>query len=232
LFTTVLLFVIRGSKQSDYLIHPFYCIISSVIVHLLFSYYRERAAYVFFLLITWSLILFSTELITYFMLPSATFPVTLNLADWRISNFMFAAFFNLTILYVLRLNHRFYISLQSRNDTITVQNQQLEKQQRQLEDLMVKLEEKVIARTLVLKEQNERLTEYAFFNSHILRAPVSRIRGLVNLLGLTIDKEEENKIRGLLSDSMNELDQAIIAINSKLEEVHPPESSQLGNQSH
>jgi hypothetical protein len=223
LFTTVLLFVINGSKQSDYLIHPFYCIISSIIVHLLFSYYRERAAYVFFLVITWSLILFSTEFITYFLLPSPTLSFKLNLAGWRISNFMFAAFFNLTILYVLRLNHRFYTSLQSRNDTITAQNQQLEKQQRQLEDLMVKLEEKVIARTLVLKEQNKRLTEFAFFNSHILRAPVSRIRGLVNLLALTIDADEEKKVRDLLTECMNELDQAIKTINSKLDEVEPIE---------
>jgi len=228
LFTTILLFIVYGSIYSDYLIHPFYCIISSIIVHLLFSYYRERAVYIFFLVITWSLILFSTEFITYFLLPSSTLPFKLNLVGWRISNFMFAAFFNLTIIYVLRLNHRFYTTLQSRSATITVQNQQLEKQQRQLEDLMVKLEEKVIARTLVLKEQNKRLTEFAFFNSHILRAPVSRIRGLVNLLALKIDADEEKKVRDLLTECMNELDQAIKTINSKLDEVEPVEG---GNQS-
>lgn len=136
---------------------------------------------------------------------------------------MLASFFNLTILYVLRLNHRFYTALQTRNDTITLQNQQLEVQQRELEDLMVKLEEKVVARTLVLKEQNKRLTEFAFFNSHILRAPVSRIRGLVNMLTLKIDMEEEKKVRDLLTECMNELDQAIKTINSKLDEVEPLE---------
>ncbi|MDD1442052.1 hypothetical protein MEO93_17150 [Dolichospermum sp. ST_sed3] len=231
LFTTVLLFVVYGSIQSDYLVHPFYCIISSIMVHILFSYYSERVIYLFFVVITWSLILFSNEFITHFMLPTNTPPpFKLNLMGWRISSYMFAAFFNLTILYVIRLNYRFYSDLQVRNNTVSLQNERLEEQQRELENLMQKLEEKVLTRTLALKEQNVRLTEYAFFNSHILRAPVSRIRGLVNLLGLAIDKEEENKIRRLLSDSMNELDQAIIVINSKLDEVHPPESTQLGDQ--
>jgi signal transduction histidine kinase len=231
LFTTVFLFVLYGSIQSDYLVHPFYCIISSIMVHILFSYYSERAIYLFFVVITWSLILFSNEFITYFLLTTNTPPpFKFNLTGWRISNYMFAAFFNLTILYVIRLNYRFYSDLQVRNNTVSLQNKRLEEQQRELENLMQKLEEKVLIRTLALKEQNERLTEYAFFNSHILRAPVSRIRGLVNLLGLTIDKEEENKIRGLLSDCMNELDQAIIIINSKLDEVHPPESTQWENQ--
>lgn len=88
---------------------------------------------------------------------------------------------------------------------------------------MYGLEEKVASRTLVLREQNKRLTEYAFFNSHILRAPVSRIRGLLSLLTMKIDWEEEQKVRVLLAASMNELDLAIKSINEKLDEVNTTE---------
>jgi light-regulated signal transduction histidine kinase (bacteriophytochrome) len=136
---------------------------------------------------------------------------------------MFAVFFNSTMIYVLRLNQRFYNSLQARNETITLQNQRLEEQRHSLEVLMYRLEEKVASRTLVLREQNKRLTDYAFFNSHILRAPVSRIRGLLNLLTMKIDVEEEQKVRVLLSASMNELDLAIKSINEKLDEVNTTE---------
>ena len=84
---------------------------------------------------------------------------------------------------------------------------------------MVQLEDKVAKRTQMLEKQNEQLTEYSFFNSHILRAPVSRIRGLLNLLSLKIEVAEEEKVRLLLVESMNELDQAIKSINEKLQEV-------------
>jgi len=224
LFTSVLLIVINGSIHSDYIIHPFYCIVSSVMVHLLFSYTRERIMYTFFLLITWALILFSVDLITYFMVPSSTSTLFRNgFVGWRISTFMFAVFFNSTMIYVLRLNQRFYKSLQSRNETITLQNQRLEEQRQSLEVLMCGLEEKVASRTVALREQNKRLTEYAFFNSHILRAPVSRIRGLLSLLTLKIDVDEEQKVRLLLDASMNELDLAIKSINEKLDEVNTTE---------
>jgi signal transduction histidine kinase len=193
-------------------------------VHLLFSYTRERIMYIFFLLITWALILFSVDLITYFMVPTSTSTLFKNgFVGWRISTFMFAVFFNSTMIYVLRLNQRFYKSLQSRNETITLQNQRLEEQRQSLEVLMYGLEEKVASRTVALREQNKRLTEYAFFNSHILRAPVSRIRGLLSLLTLKIDVEEEQKVRVLLAASMNELDLAIKSINEKLDEVNTTE---------
>jgi len=68
-----------------------------------------------------------------------------------------------------------------------------------------------------LLEQNLRLTEYAFFHAHVLRSPVSRIRGLLNLLNLPIDPEEEKKIRGMLVQSMKELDDTIHMMNDKLQ---------------
>lgn len=54
------------------------------------------------------------------------------------------------------------------------------------------LEERVQQRTAELRNRNEQLTEYAFINSHLLRSPVSKILGLINLLDL--DKEGDPKV--------------------------------------
>jgi light-regulated signal transduction histidine kinase (bacteriophytochrome) len=94
----------------------------------------------------------------------------------------------------------------------------LEEQRESLEKLTSQLENKVAAGTEIVKKQNNQIIEYSFFNSHILRAPVSRIRGLLNLLSHNHSAEEEMRIRSLLSESMIELDNAIKSINDKLNE--------------
>jgi signal transduction histidine kinase len=71
----------------------------------------------------------------------------------------------------------------------------------------------------LLLEQNNKLREYTFFNSHILRAPVSRIRGLLYLLSVETSPDEEKRIRSLLAEGMTELDQAIKSINDKLQQA-------------
>ncbi|MEQ1584620.1 MAG: hypothetical protein ABL895_01980 [Cyclobacteriaceae bacterium] len=223
LFTTVLPAIILGAHREAFLMHPFYCIISSVMVHLMFSYHRERVVYISFLIAVWTLILFSVDFISYYQLPDPNTMLFQNgFFKWRVITFMFAAFFNISIIYVLQINHRFYTELQKRNETISDQNRLLEQQRKTLEEFMIQLEDKVAIRTQMLEKQNEQLTEYSFFNSHILRAPVSRIRGLLNLLSFTIDVEEEKKIRLLLVESMNELDKAIKSINDKLQEEKLP----------
>lgn len=122
-------------------------------------------------------------------------------------------------MYLIRVNHDFYAALQRKNETIYGQYEKLETQRKDLEDLKLKLEEKVKARTQLLLEQNSKLRDYTFFNSHILRAPVSRIRGLLYLLSVETPEEEERRIRMLLAESMVELDQAIKSINDKLQEA-------------
>jgi signal transduction histidine kinase len=223
LFTTVLPVIIIGTHKDTYVTHPFYCILSSVMVHLMFSYHRERIVYIIFLIATWILILFSVDFVTYYQLPDQNSTLFQNgFFKWRVITFMFAAFFNISMIYFLKINHRFYTELQKRNETISNQNSLLEQQRKTLEEFMVQLEDKVAKRTQMLEKQNEQLTEYSFFNSHILRAPVSRIRGLLNLLSHRIDVAEEEKIRLLLVESMNELDEAIKSINDKLQEEKLP----------
>jgi signal transduction histidine kinase len=218
---TILVPAINGTHEDSYILHPFYCILSSVMVHIIFSYHKERALYITFSVFTWVLIIGSVDLITYFLLPDSE-PTRIfvnGFFKWRVMTFMFAAFFNIIMIYVLQINYRFYARLQRQHETIAAQNKKLEEQRESLEKLTSQLENKVAAGTEIVKKQNDQIIEYSFFNSHILRAPVSRIRGLLNLLSHKQSAEEEMRIRSLLSDSMIELDNAIKSINDKLNEA-------------
>lgn len=200
-----------NARPSSFILYPMYCMITSVMIHLMFSPVREKHIYFPITLFTWGLIIFSPEFLSYFnphVDLTGIFPI--GISQFRIILIMIAAFFNAAIIYVIKINNQFYTSLQKRNNIISDQNIQLE-------DLRLKLEEKVQVRTNQLIEQNSKMQEYTFFNSHILRAPISRIRGLLNLLSMNVNPEEEKQVRELLMASMNELDQAVKSINSKLE---------------
>lgn len=220
-FTTLLIPFVLGSVEYDFIIIPVYAIISSVMVQVVFSWYRERWIYLFWLLFTWLIIIFFVEYISYFRIPDDPTRIFVNgLLKWRIFIFMVAAFLNVVTIYMVQTNHRMRQELERQNLTVLQQNERLESQRISLEELTKRLAERVENRTHQLNQQNERISEYSYFNSHILRAPVSRIRGLVNLLSLPISSEEETKVRGLLTESMNELDDAIKTINERLQEVN------------
>jgi GAF domain len=78
------------------------------------------------------------------------------------------------------------------------------------------LEDRVRKRTEELEKQNEKLAEYAFINSHVLRAPLSRILGLIHLLEMSDKKDEQ--LMSYLRQSGNELDDVVKKINMALDE--------------
>ena len=69
-----------------------------------------------------------------------------------------------------------------------------------------------------VKDQNKKLKDIAWLQSHIVRAPLSRILGLCNLIE-SFDEFKKNKdlkqMIGYLTKSANDLDQAIKKITSK-----------------
>lgn len=78
------------------------------------------------------------------------------------------------------------------------------------------LEDRVRRRTEELERQNEKLAEYAFINSHVLRAPLSRMLGLIHLMEMT-DKKDLQLI-DYLKKSGEELDAVVKKINTTLAE--------------
>jgi two-component system sensor histidine kinase/response regulator len=94
----------------------------------------------------------------------------------------------------------------------------------QLRDQNLILEEKVKERTKALVEinntitaQNETLRDIAWTQSHIVRAPLARMLGIISLLEAEIYSEELSKeqMLKLIVDSANELDGIIRDISSK-----------------
>ncbi|UII19705.1 GAF domain-containing protein [Fulvivirga ligni] len=68
------------------------------------------------------------------------------------------------------------------------------------------LERRVEERTSELQEKNQQLQEYAYINSHILRAPVSRICGLYNILENDHKNHLDTEILEHFKISVTELD--------------------------
>jgi PAS domain S-box-containing protein len=72
-----------------------------------------------------------------------------------------------------------------------------------------------------LEKQNFRLAEIAWIQSHLVRAPLSRIMGLVNLLqNYSIDSNEEKFILESINATTLELDQIIRDIVQKSEQIN------------
>ena len=70
----------------------------------------------------------------------------------------------------------------------------------------------------VLEIRNEQLSEYAFINSHLLRAPLARLLGLANLLKLQTKEVPEAEFVDRFHDACKELDQVVRSISEILAE--------------
>lgn len=114
----------------------------------------------------------------------------------------------------------FLEQIRLQNKELHAQRLQIEEINRELKGSNETLEEHVQERTRKLEEQNAQLTEYAFINSHLLRAPLARILGLASLI---VQINDENKpidpvlMRSLLRSS-EELDEIIRTISKLLYE--------------
>lgn len=112
-------------------------------------------------------------------------------------------FVNLVLIYFYRVLWKANREIQSKNNEI--------------QDLNKNLENTVHERTQQLQERNQRLQAYAYTNAHILRAPLSRILGLLNLMYKSEDPEEARKIKQHLEESARELDHVIRQSSVELE---------------
>lgn len=126
-----------------------------------------------------------------------------HLESLRNLNIVFWVFLNLMLISLYRV-------LRSANEEIQLKNQEIEK-------LNQDLQAKVNERTQQLQERNQRLQAYAYTNAHILRAPLSRILGLLNLMYKSEDPEEAKKIKQHLEESARELDNVIRQSSAELE---------------
>lgn len=92
----------------------------------------------------------------------------------------------------------------------------LKMQSREIAQMNEQLEQRVVERTRELESRNHQLTEYAFINSHLLRSPVSKIMGLINLM--EVDKASDpEQMMDHLRRSCDELDAIVKKITITLD---------------
>lgn len=108
--------------------------------------------------------------------------------------------------------------IQDQRDEIIVQKERLDEANLEISAANASLEQQIAQRTERLQKQNERLRQYSHSNSHLVRAPLSRLLGLINVLELGNLNEDEKKelIKNVLS-SAHELDEIIKGQNRLLE---------------
>ena len=130
-----------------------------------------------------------------------------EIKEWDVIESMFLKALGDFLTYTMIVNDRM-----KQNDLLDEKNQEITIINENLETI-------VRNRTRELEKKNEQLTEYAFINSHILRAPVARISGLYNLFKHA-NKEEKRDIDLLLhfTKSVAELEQVTFKINRAIEE--------------
>lgn len=212
----------RPVSVYGYFLHPTFGIVSSTMVLLMFSFRKEKLVYVTLMMLSILITIFSFEFVQLFDRTEVYKTVLAYTSVFRLHlyPFFFSVFFNLVLIYVFRINGKIFARQEKQHAIIVRQNEKLDETLLKLEQTNNQLESRVRERTLELLEQNSRLTDYAFFHAHVLRAPVSRIRGLLNLLNLPITQEEEAMIREMLSKTMKELDDTILVMNDKLQTVN------------
>ena len=89
---------------------------------------------------------------------------------------------------------------------------------RQLKVMNGSLEGLVKERTQVIEERNQRLEQYAFMNSHLVRAPLANILGALNHLENEVNKSRKNELMELLKVSATNLDDVIKEVGKSLSE--------------
>ncbi|MDH5474980.1 MAG: GAF domain-containing protein [Cyclobacteriaceae bacterium] len=103
-----------------------------------------------------------------------------------------------------------------KNKEIESINEELNFVNEELKTINDSLEETVKNRTFELESQNKQLSEYAFINSHLLRAPLSRVLGLSDLISREVTIPKDVKLLNSLAKSTFELDSIIKKISDIL----------------
>lgn len=108
------------------------------------------------------------------------------------------------------------------NNLLKVKNDEILKMNLGLESL-------VQERTKELEKKNEQLTEYAYINSHILKAPVARVSGLYNLFKIENSNQLNKEVAEHMDSSIEELELITLRINRAIEDHGNIDREQLLN---
>ncbi len=224
----------RTFSLTSYFMHPVYLLCYSPVFHLLFSREKEKVTLYSFLTISFFLTVFSSDfLLMYDKAAAPTVPLARSVTLLKVTFGMLWIFVNTVMAYALKTNSDFYAMLeeqrdlvgkqrtllQSRNEELSKANNELLILNKRVFELNEVLEQRVTERTQELMNRNKILSDYAHMNAHLLRTPVTRIMGLIDLLRITEDPEEKKKVHEILLVSAEDLDKVVRSINDRLAET-------------
>lgn len=109
--------------------------------------------------------------------------------------------------------------LDHQKSELEAQAQNLKSLNEEVRKINLHLDEKVKQRTERLQQQNEKLIEYAHFNSHRLRAPVATILGLINIINVSANEDDKKNSLRLLEKAAVELDKVVHDIQQIIDEA-------------
>jgi hypothetical protein len=155
-----------------------------------------------------------SDLILYFQ-TNYTILVIYQCCIWQFIFWVLYNTYNRNEKYQRELKEHNYTIHEQKNE-IEAQNEELVQQQEQVFSMNERLELLVQERTLKLNRLNEKLIEYAYINSHLLRAPLCRIQGLRNLI--KFDPANVKEYQVYLDRSLDELNEIIESISVILED--------------
>lgn len=115
------------------------------------------------------------------------------------------------VFYRDSVSHR-YRQLDQIAQTLQFQNQELATRQEETRAINDNLESIVEERTHELENKNQALAEYAFINAHMLRGPLCRIIGLINLMEKEPNRYSSQQIVQLKITAL-EIDQRVKEIS-------------------
>ena len=134
-----------------------------------------------------------------------------------LSGIAFLTLLSLLFLIGFYYMRKLYTVQKSQAKEIIEKSHEIEKKNNELYALNFLLDEKVKNRTRALLQQNQRLIQYHFINSHKLRAPLASILGLVSLLKTKSIEELDQEIVDYLLVAANRLDNIIHDIQETLD---------------
>src|SRR5690606_23620072 len=107
--------------------------------------------------------------------------------------------------------------LAEQNKRLVLAEQEISRKNEELRLEVARQTEDLRRTNAELIEQNSRLEQFAYIISHNLRAPLTRIMGLSNILPYAKDKSEEENIVKLITGTTTDIDQIVKDLTSLLE---------------
>ena len=142
-----------------------------------------------------------------------------------------AKFIYIAITFTIAASLILYLKSEYDNDKRTIQklykklkekNLAIEEQNKTIQRINDDLERMVVERTDKLNRQKRKLLEYAFYNSHQVRAPLANIIGTIEIINqFEIDKQPVKQLLNILEKESNRLDSEIHQVQEQLNDSVP-----------